>query len=335
MDDLFIRSLDDLFIPSLDDLFIPLHYSGGYLLLNNKNGNKSVQSAGNGNGSSETTRLLSQNNFQPSNRVKYAKDTNDLFNRWLAGVIDGDGNFDIRQGGVLKAIRIKLHNRDVRILNRILNQLHFGRIKIVNGKPYSMYIVSNKADMQALIQRINGHIRIKVDSFNKACKFVEVDFLPSNYTVEPFDPYFAGLIDTGGSIVFNYPANTIECNLELKYNEYTSRLDFSKVIPGCAPYVQLRKKTNKTPGRVFQSIAFKYKTVGSMLFVYEYFMKNRLYSDFKFYRISKIKPFLDIRHFQKCDKSSPEFKIYSNLLLDWIKFHNPMWNRVPFVKNLV
>jgi hypothetical protein len=25
------------------------------------------------------------------------------------------------------------------------------------------------------------------------------------------DPYFAGLIDTDGSIVFNYPSNRIEC----------------------------------------------------------------------------------------------------------------------------
>ena len=36
-----------------------------------------------------------------------------------------------------------------------------------------------------------------------------------NYKIEPFDPYFAGLIDTDGSIVFNYPGNRIECNLRI------------------------------------------------------------------------------------------------------------------------
>ena len=47
----------------------------------------------------------------------------------------------------------------------------------------------------------------------------------------PFDPYFSGLIDSDGSIVFNFPSNRIECNLELQYNNYTKQLNFDKVIP--------------------------------------------------------------------------------------------------------
>gem|GEM_PF-2430047 len=59
----------------------------------------------------------------------------------MAGVIDGDGNFDIRKINsklVLKAIRIKLHNRDVRILTRIQNELHMGRIRADKNKPHSL-----------------------------------------------------------------------------------------------------------------------------------------------------------------------------------------------------
>jgi hypothetical protein len=35
-----------------------------------------------------------------------------------------------------------------------------------------------------------------------------------------------------------------------------------------------------------------------VFFLYEYFMRHRLYCDMKFYRISKIKRFLDIRKYQ-------------------------------------
>jgi hypothetical protein len=61
----------------------------------------------------------------------------------------GDGNFDIRidpssRNKVLKQIRIKLHNRDVRILSRIQDYLHIGRIRADKNKPYSTYIVSTR-----------------------------------------------------------------------------------------------------------------------------------------------------------------------------------------------
>ena len=52
--------------------------------------------------------------------------------------MDGDGNFDIRLGQnkrVLKQIRIKLHNRDMRILTRIQDFLHIGRIRADKKNP--------------------------------------------------------------------------------------------------------------------------------------------------------------------------------------------------------
>ena len=94
----------------------------------------------------------------------------------MAGIVDGDGNFDIRKNTLnkptLKAIRIKLHNRDVRILTRIQNNLHIGRTMTDKNKPYSMYIVSNKQDMYNLINKLNGLIRIKVDSLKKLVNYI-------------------------------------------------------------------------------------------------------------------------------------------------------------------
>jgi len=53
-----------------------------------------------------------------------------------------------------------------------------------------------------------------------------------------------------------------------------------------------------------------------MVYLYDYFMKNRLYSDFKFYRVTKIDKFISIRDYKNEPKNSVEFKIYSDFLLD-------------------
>jgi hypothetical protein len=68
-----------------------------------------------------------------------------------------------------------------------------------------------------------------------------------------------------------------------------------------------------------------------MLFIYDYFMHNRLYSDIKFYRVSKIKPFIEIRGYKTSPKGSIEHKIYSDFMINWIKYNNPLWYKVPFV----
>jgi len=308
------------------------------LLLNSENNNNTVsiyrlywaniESAENCKGFSETIRQLSN--------LKSKRDF-DFYN-WFAGIIDGDGNFDIRKSSSsnykLKAIRIKLHNRDIKILTRIQNYLHLGRIKSINNKPYSIYIVSKYNDMRFLIQSLNGLIRIKVPGFKKACVYFNIDYIEPDYNIRLLDPYFSGLIDTDGSIVFNFSSNRIECNLELQYNNYTKKLNFNNTIPYYKPYILLRKSTNQKTRKEYKSIAFKYQTVKGMLFLYHFFMKNRLYSDFKFYRVTKIKEFLIIRNFKNEPQNSLGFKKYSSFLLDWIQYKNPLWFKVPFVDKI-
>lgn len=335
--------------------------SGSFnLLLNNQNNNKLIQSAGNccsivasmhQTTMRNTSKTVCKNGYLLSNPIsqKGSSETirqfssivkdKESFHSWLAGIIDGDGNFDIRKNSnknlVLKAIRIKLHNRDIRILTRIRNLLHVGRIRSDAKKPYSMYIVSTKQEMAFVINIINGSIRLKTDSFKKACDCLNIQYIQSNYTLEPFDAYFAGLVDTDGSIVFNYDSNRIECNLEFKYNTYSEKLNFDNVITNCKPTILYRNKKNNTAGRQFKSIVFKFQTVTGMIHLYDYFMKNRLYSDFKFYRVSQIKKFLEIRSYAKYPKHSVEFKIYSSFVLKWIQYQNPLWTKVPFVKKLI
>lgn len=267
-------------------------------------------------------------------------DNDILFWTWFAGVLDGDGYFQsrpIKKGGlsVLKTIEVKLHNKDIRILNRILDKLHIGRIYRYENNPYSKYIVSTKVDMLHIVQNVNGLIRLKVDLFKLACKNLNVEFKEADYNLKPYDPYFAGLIDTDGSIVFNYASNRIECNLEFKHNEYSTKLNLKDVVPGYEPSILLRKKTiNKIEDKKYNSIAFKYQTAGGMIHLYNFFMKVRLYNDMKFYRVSKILKFMEIRKYNKSPYDSEEFLIYSEFLIDWIKHDNPKWVTTPFVKKL-
>lgn len=311
-----------------------LDYSRSNKLLSSENNNTAItskvmnmQSAENCKGFSETERQLPDN-----------KDYR--FWNWFAGVLDGDGNFDIRKSPldgkkVLKQIRIKLHNRDVKILRRIQNYLHMGRIRSDKKKPYSIFIVSTKESINYILNEVNGLIRLKVPSFKQACFLSNIDYKEANYNIALYDPYFSGLVDTDGSIVFNYSGNRIECNLEFKYNEYSSKLNFNNTILKCKPYIIKRTKSSKTQGsKNFLSVAFKFQNVNSMLFIYDYFMHNRLYCDMKFYRVTKIKSFIYIRKYKTYPINSIEHKIYSDFVKNWIKYENPLWYKVPFISNL-
>jgi hypothetical protein len=168
-----------------------------------------------------------------------------------------------------------------------------------------------------IIKNINGLIRLKVPGFKEACALYNIDFIEANYNIGLYDPYFAGLVDTDGSIVFNYSGNRIECNLEFQYNEYTSKLNLDNTILNSKPFIIKRKKSSKAKNpKNFISISFKFQNVNNMLFIYDYFMHNRLYCDTKLYRVTKIKSFIEIRKYKTFSKNSIEYKIYSDFVLD-------------------
>lgn len=116
--------------------------------------------------------------------------------------------------------------------------------------------------MLYILKNINGLIRLKVPSFKEACSLYNIPFIEANYNIGLYDPYYAGLVDTDGSIVFNYAGNRIECNLEFQYNEYSSKLNFDNTILYSKPTILIRKKSSgKASGKIFTSIAFKFQNL--------------------------------------------------------------------------
>ena len=81
-----------------------------------------------------------------------------------------------------------------------------------------------------LIDKLNGLIRLKVDGLRKSCEYLNIEFKEANYNIKEYDPYLAGLVDTDGSIVYNYVGNRIECNLEFKNTEFSRKLNLDNVI---------------------------------------------------------------------------------------------------------
>jgi len=292
------------------------------------------QSAGNRKmGSSETIRKLSVQEIN-----------------WLAGVIDGDGNFDIRgvyragfaspknpaDGTIkktLKQIRITQHPRDARVLYQV-KELLGGTIR-PKGNKYIIWTISNKKLMHNCLNLINGHIRLKVPGFKEACLLYGINYIEANYIIEENSAYLAGLVDTDGSVVWNYQGDRaggpphpngrgprIDLFLEFQQNEYSQKLDLSHVIPGAVIKVYEFEKRNQTRGKIFYSKRFAYQSLENLLPVYNYFKLNRLYNDFKFYRIMQIKRFLDLRIFHNYPTDSPEYYLYYNFAKAWYTHMN-------------
>lgn len=266
---------------------------------NSKNSKYLAQPAGNLiSGSSETIRKLS-----------------DKQRDWLAGVFDGDGNFDIQNvlsKRVLKQIRITQHPRDGRILTQVKTLLG-GRIRL-KGKKYLLWTISTKELMCNCLNILNGSIRIKVKGFKEACELYNINYIRASYDILPNSAYLAGLIDTDGTVVMNFHSNRIEVHLEFQKNEYSTALNFNNVIPDVDPLTYTLIKRNQNRLKEFTSIRFSFNRVKDMLPLYKYFAQNRLYSDFKYYRVMQIKRFLELRSFKFFPLHSVEYKIYFKFL---------------------
>lgn len=281
---------------------------------------------------------LSTNNIPVTTNLKnnINLDNDYLFWSRLAGIIDGNGNFKIIKiegKNVLKYIEIKVNNKDIRILNYILNKLHMGKIYRYKNNINSKLIISINKDMEYIIIKLNGLIRLKVINFKNACNCLNIKYLESNYIINNFDPYFAGLIDTIGIINYNYITNNIECYIELKSNIYTSKLNLDNLIPNLKPLKKINKQKNNT------FIIFKYpdiinQNINDISLIYDYFMKNRLYSDSKFFIITKILKFINIRDYKYYPYNSEEYLIYSEFIINLIKYKNPKWYKLTYINNL-
>jgi len=156
--------------------FLTLLYAGTtsifsfkYSILNNtvKKLKQWSKSAGNifmqKNGTSETLRNetgINIENIKPiSEHVpKHLKPLNDdQFGHYLAGLIDGNGNFNSKQELV-----IVFNSSDASLAYYIKNRLGFGSVKKVKDKNAFILIIAVKKGIEKIINLINGKIRTEI-----------------------------------------------------------------------------------------------------------------------------------------------------------------------------
>jgi len=126
---------------------------------------------------------------------------NDKFNEWLAGLIDGDGCFQLSKKGYA-SLEIVMQLRDKRCLY-LIKQKYGGAVKLHAGNNYLRYRLHHKTGLLNLIQGINGLIRnpIRILQLGKICNEYNVDLIdPQPLTY--YNGWFAGFFDSDGGSIY-------------------------------------------------------------------------------------------------------------------------------------
>jgi len=130
------------------------------------------------------------------------KGKNDKFNEWLAGIIDGDGCFQLSKKGYA-SLEIVIQLRDKKILY-LIKQKYGGAVKLYAGNNYLRYRLHHKIGLLNLIKGVNGLIRnpIRILQLGRICDKYGIklkDPQPLTY----YNGWLAGFFDSDGSIYLN------------------------------------------------------------------------------------------------------------------------------------
>lgn len=157
-------------------------------------------------------------------------DTDDRYNEWLAGIIDGNGSLIVSKAGY-SSCEITMDKHDYHTLMSIKNKLG-GSVKLRSGINAYRYRLHNRSkDQRAgsrpgprggmvdLINRINGNIRNskRIPAFIKVCNVLNVTYTPA-LPLTTSNAWFSGFFDADGTIraKFDIPSPTIVISVSNK-----------------------------------------------------------------------------------------------------------------------
>ena len=141
------------------------------------------------------------------------------FASWLGGVMDGDGSLRHPHQTV-----ICVHIDELPILVRIKKMFQFGKFYTTEASPNCCtYQIDAKHEREFLLKVVNGHIRVRKTDFMARCEQHQIPFKEAE-AVTLKDAYFAGLVDTDGSVFFDKHKNRIHVTVTNKSEENLSFL---------------------------------------------------------------------------------------------------------------
>ena len=139
----------------------------------------------------------------------------DPFNEWLAGVIDGDGYFNLSKKGTARLI-ITMDIKDKSVLYEIKHKFGGSIYKIASANALR-YQLSHKKGLINLINAVNGNIRNpkRMLQMNKLCNKYNINLIfPKPLTY--YNGWLAGIIDSDGSIHMNIESGQIFISITQK-----------------------------------------------------------------------------------------------------------------------
>ena len=162
-------------------------------------------------GTSEAIRLLNIN-------IKLDPNSNNKWNEWLAGLIDGDGCFLLSKKGYA-SLEITMDTRDEHAL-QIIKNVYGGSIKLRSGANALRYRVHHKSGLLNLINNVNGHIRNsnRLLQLNKISDKYELSIIyPEKLIYE--NAWLSGFFDADGTITINISNTQLSISVSQKTKE--------------------------------------------------------------------------------------------------------------------
>jgi hypothetical protein len=125
--------------------------------------------------------------------------SDDIWDQWLAGLIDGDGSFVISKKGQITC-EITVALADERLLQEVKQKV-CGVLKLRSGSQSIRLRIFKKDDLINIIKRVNGHIRLasRYEQFTSVCAKFEIPCLPP-LKLHSSSGYMAGFFDADGSV---------------------------------------------------------------------------------------------------------------------------------------
>lgn len=152
-------------------------------------------------GTSETVRMFSTC-LSKNEHTKGNDDTDLKVRQWIAGVIDGDGNFYISKKGYVE-LSVVMEPRDIACLYKI-KQRYGGSVKATSHAKAVRFRLHHMAGIQQVIKDVNGLIQnpVRYLQLSKICNIYNIDVIPS-VKLEYNSAYLSGLFDSDGSVYYN------------------------------------------------------------------------------------------------------------------------------------
>ena len=130
------------------------------------------------------------------------------FSQWLAGIIDGDGCFQLSKKGYA-SLEIVMETRDKHCLY-LIKQKFGGSVKIKSDVNWLRYRLHHKVGLTSLIENVNGFLRNpnRILQLGKRCEKYNMPVKPSE--ILTYDSaWLSGFFDSDGSIYINIPSSQV------------------------------------------------------------------------------------------------------------------------------